>query len=451
MGIQAGAGPVARSRDGTTQGQSLFLLLIVIVPFMSAPAIAGHIINIPGFRIPNLVAGAAFLAYLAGGLAWPRDRLGRNALLAFLLYGAFFAIDFARSLPHLSIMHGRLPDAFPANPREYALSMFVGPLLFAASSVYVLTRLHRPEGISLVVRANGASLFVLSSAIIAMVAFNPDAFLSANRMAMLDMTSSVFGMHYNALGTVFTFCAPLLLFLAIKRGGFWVATFCLALVAVLLLKSRTALLTFAGISALTLVVLGRARVLALATPAVLIGVLLTVGPVLEDLLSQGFTQKSGISLWGLLSGREQGVWMPLIFEWSSNSYRFFFGEGLYGIFTSNILYSGAFFAAGQAHNLYIEFFLDNGVVLTALFLVGVAAWIVWGARLGRRIHSQLYWVLYLCTIAFLLTGITGRRFLPDAENLMMFPIIATLINVARLRLAEMRKGGVTSRSAQTPA
>jgi len=428
-------------------GVAPLLPLIVVMPFMTAPAISGHIIDIPGFRLPNIIAGVAFLVFLAKGASIPRDKLGRAAFFGFLAYAAFFAIDFVRSIPHLHVLHGRFPDAIALDVREYAQSEFIGPLLFAASFVYVLTKLNDADKMTLTIQAIGTSLFILSCVVLTMVAYDPDAFFTANRAPMLDLTRSVLGMHYNAVGTIYAVFAPLLLFMAIKRGGFWTLGFVLALVAVLLLKSRTSMLTFAGISALTLIALGRARILVVAAPVVLVGVLALTGPVLIDLLSQGFTQKSGISLWGILSGREQAMWLPLLFEWFNDPGRLYFGEGLYGILTSNLLFNGVNFAAGQAHNFYLEFFLDNGIFLTLAFFAGLVAWLVWAYRTGRRIRSELYWVLYLCVVSFLITGITGRRFFPDSENILMFPLLGLLFNVARLKVCEQALAARSLRAA----
>ncbi|HEY3779358.1 MAG TPA: hypothetical protein VGL35_15000 [Rhizomicrobium sp.] len=104
--------------------------------------------------------------------------------------------------------------------------------------------------------------------------------------------------------------------------------------------------------------------------------------------------------------------------------------------TSDFLYSfRSTFSAAVAHNFYLEVFLDYGIVAFAGFLCVLIYLLVHGYRLGKRLNCQLYWVFYLCVVSFLIAGFTGRRYFPEPENLLMFPILAALINTARLKLA----------------
>lgn len=412
------------------------------MPLEATPLMAAHIVDIPGFKLPNLIAGSALLFFLAGPAFWPpKDRLERNALIAFLVYLALFSIAFARSLPHIARFHALFPDGYQANVSDYVQSYFVVKVLFALSFVYVLERMCSNEGILHTVSAIAVAMFILSCAVIAVllthesVIWDPDP----GRNSLIALTQDSLGMHYNTIGTIYVITGPLLLFMAIKRGSLWSANFALALVAVLLLKSRTAILAFAGFSALTLIVLGRARTLLAFAPVAIAGALFVLGRMLVQLLTMGIT-KSGISTYALLSGREQAIWLPLLAEWISDRNRLLFGEGLFGVMSSNFLYSArSIFAAGEAHNFYLEFFLDNGIVLFAGFMAALVIWLRWGWRTARRLRSQLFWVLFLCVAAFLVAGLTGRRYLPEAENMLMFPILATMINVARLKMREERK------------
>jgi hypothetical protein len=168
------------------------------------------------------------------------------------------------------------------------------------------------------------------------------------------------------------------------------------------------------------------------------GALVALGPTLIKLMSIGFTQKSGVSLWFLLSGREQAVWLPVIVEWVSDPLRLLFGAGVHGILTSIVISTGASgFKAGQAHNLYLELFLDNGIIVFALILAAIGAWLRWACLLGRRINSGLYWSLYMCVVSFLISGLSGRLYYPVTETYLLFPILALQINVACLKLQRL--------------
>lgn len=416
--------------------------LIAAIPFISAPILNWRIGDIPGLKIPNLLAAFAFLMFASHGISWPKDAIGRRALIGFGCYCGLFLFAFLRSLPHLQTFHALFPDTFSGSPIDYVDSNFALPILFAMTFLYLIVAMRSERRISLVVDAISISMCVLSVSIVVLVAYEPSAFFASDRSAILDLIASSFGLHYNGLATFYTITGPLLLFLGIRRGGFSTFNFFLAFAAVILLKSRTAIVIFAASSVATVIALGRFRSLLVAGPAITFAAIILAGPVLIQLLSTGFTQKSGISLFLLLSGREQAIWIPLLFEWFRDPSHLYFGEGLFGILTSKILFSPAsLFAAGQAHNLYLEFFLDNGAVLTVGFLVALVYGLLRGWALRRRVNSQLYVVLYICIASFLVSGLTGRRFFPDGENLLVFPMLALMLNVARLKLVEAPRNG----------
>ncbi len=414
----------------------MFLFLIGIGPFLASPPMAAPIFGVQSFRMYNLVPGLPLIAFLTGpGVGPGRDTLGRRAYYAFFAYAAFIAFVFLRSLTNLPQFSASWPDLFSDDPRKYLQSYYALPMLVAGSFLYVLTRLNSPRGIARTLEAISLSTLLLSMIVLVAVAYDPAPLFATGRDAMLKLTTDTLAMHYNTVGTILAMTAPLLLYVALKRGGFWGLPYACALAAVLVVKSRTGLLTFAGVSALEMVLLGRAKTLVAAVPVVAVAALAVLGSILVKLLSIGFTQKSGVSLFLLLSGREQAIWLPSIMEWFGHWRRLLFGAGVHGILTSDFIQSGAFgFVAGQAHNLYLEFFLDNGIILLAAFVAIIASLLYRGWKLGRRLKNSLYWTLYLCVVAFLITGLSGRVYYPDLENYLLFPIIAALVNVARLRL-----------------
>jgi hypothetical protein len=75
-------------------------------------------------------------------------------------------------------------------------------------------------------------------------------------------------------------------------------------------------------------------------------------------------------------------------------------------------------------------------VLIVFLLVGIAtAW-----RVGRSLDSDLYWALFACIFGFGIGMMTEREIFPTGENMYAFPIIAMMINLARLRyLTRLKK------------
>jgi hypothetical protein len=280
-------------------------------------------------------------------------------------------------------------------------------------------------------RGIGAAIFILSCVVVLAVVSKPDVYGDPRRFAMANLMTDVLGMHYNGVGTFYITTAPILLYLALKRGSFWTANYFLALLAVTMLESRTALFIFVGMSAATLVALGRARTLVAMAPPVIVVAVVAAGPLLLQLITMGFTTHSGLSWDAFLSGRDDRIWLPLIFEWWSDPQRFWFGAGEHGILTSFLLFSGVVLEAGHSHNAFLDYFLDNGIVLAGALVAAVIGFIVWGWRTGRRLENPLYWALYLSVISFFLGALTGRRFHPEIENAMLFPIVALMIDLAR--------------------
>lgn len=396
-------------------------------------------IFVSSLRMYNIVPLLGMMAFLAGSRIWPPrgSVLERRAFLAFLGYAAFIAVVFVRSVPNLPIFHANWPDIFPLAMRPYLLDGFLLPMLMACSFLYVLRRLNSADDVRRTVEAIVLAVAIMAVVVLAGVLLNPDAFFASDpaRVAILNLMTDMFGLHYNAVGTILAISAPLLLYVALSRGSYWSLPYWLALAAAVAAKSRTGIFVFAGGSVLTMVMLGRARALLAAAPLIGVAAIGLLGATLVKLLSIGVTQKSGLSLYLLLSGRDQAIWLPVILEWVRDPLKLFFGAGAHGILTSVLISSGATgFIAGQAHNLYLEFFVDNGIVLFALFLVSIGAWLRWAWHVGQRIRNGLFWSLYLCVVCFLVTGVSGRLYYPTVENYLLFPLLAVSINVARLRL-----------------
>jgi hypothetical protein len=423
----------ARRAIRPTRAEAFFLLLMLAIPLASSPPMQFHIVELPGAKFANLVAAAFAISWIYD-LSWRRrafTRLERSALIVFLAYILVFVIAFARSIPNLGRLHGMDPDTFPASVMEYALTSLAAPLVYASMFVYVLQNTVASDSISRLLQAIAVSVFLLSCVVITAVASRPETLNDTSRFAMAALTTDVLGLHYNSIGTIYIISGPVLLYLALKQGSFWSANYFIALLAVVLLESRTALLIFVATGAATAIAVGRARVLLTIMPLVVGVAVIAAGTLLVQLLTIGFTQHSGISLTTFLSARDTQIWLPLIFEWWRDPQRFWFGAGEYGILSSFLLYSGVVLAVAHSHNAYLDFFLDNGIVLEGLLLFAIGTFLFWSWRVGRRIKSQLYWVLFISVTAFLMAALTGRHFYPDQEDAFLFPILAVMISVVR--------------------
>jgi hypothetical protein len=166
---------------------------------------------------------------------------------------------------------------------------------------------------------------------------------------------------------------------------------------------------------------------------------------INSLLSIGFAESSETSADAVLTGRVDSIWIPLLNEWTSDIGLFVVGAGRSGMMTSQLWDTGVLIQATHAHNAIINFFLDCGVILSGVLIVLLLVGIATAWRVGRGLNSDLYWALFACVFGFGIGTMTDREILPTAENMHVFPIVAMMINVARLRYLfqlEKRRDGV---------
>jgi O-antigen ligase len=249
---------------------------------------------------------------------------------------------------------------------------------------------------------------------------------------MFELCEKLLGMHYNQVGTIYITAGPLLVYLALRPGVLGKLNLAFAFGMLLVIQSRSALLAFAIAVVITLIVLR--RTLVLTAGAIIAALILVIwqGPTTAALLSVGVSDGDGFSLDGLLTGRVNAIWGPLLDEWFSDPLLLVFGAGRYGIVTSPLWRLGEIMQTTHAHNAFVDFFLDNGIVLTFALIAAIIWWLVWTWRIGRAMQSALFWALFMCPVAYLMGTLTERQFFPAVDNMFLFPILAVTLNVIRV-------------------
>lgn len=430
-----------------------FLLFLFVLPFQRWFFLRNDLFGIQGAKPFNLLS-AVVLAYLMFRGTSPfraTDEIELKSIRIFLLYFAVFCIALVRSIPNAPLFHSRFPNVFPDTYFSYILSACIVPSFYVLPFLFVLTRMCSFRQLDRVTTLICLSILLMSVVFIALVLMNPSVLssgdagemvepVSGSRNAMAELCETYFGIYYNTIGTIYICTMPLLLYKAMTRNTFWIIPLAISLVAVLLLQSRSALVAVAVSFCLFLIL--RRRYLVLILGAAVIGIvsLLWIGPTIDDLLSIGFQSTSGFSANALLTGRVDLIWAPLLGEWTRNIGLFLFGAGRFGMITSQLWYTGGLYHATHAHNAIIDFFLDDGailsVVLIAFLVVGAAtAW-----RAGRTLDSDLYWALFAGMFGFGMGMITEREIFPTIDNMYVFPIVAMMINLARLRYLSQLEG-----------
>jgi hypothetical protein len=373
----------------------------------------------------------------------PTDKIEQRSIRIFLLYFATFTIAFIRSIPNAPLFHSRIPDVFPEAYSDYVLSMYVVPVFYILPFLFILTRLCSFQELERITTVICLSILLLSVAFIMLVLMNPSVLLSGSpdgkaelmsrsRNEMAELCETYFGINYNTIGTIYICTAPLLFYRVLTRKGFWIVPLALSLVAVFLLESRSALVTVVLACCLLLIQRRSYVVLFLGTAVLGITAFLWGGPTIDAILSVGFQNSSDFSANAVLTGRVDFIWVPLLDEWTSDIGLFLFGAGRYGIITSELWYTGALVRATHAHNALIDFFVDCGAIFTSVLIVLLFFGIATAWRVGRKLNNDLYWALFVCLFGFGIGMLTEREIFPTIDSMYVFPILAMMINLARL-------------------
>jgi len=428
-------------------GTFAFLLFVFMLPFQRVPFLDDNVFGIQGFKPFNLLS-AVVLAYLVFQSAplHATDKIEKRSIRIFLLYAATLAIALIRAISNAPLLHSRLPNTFPESYVDFTLSSCIVPAFYILGFLFTLKRMCSSRELERITTVICLSILLFSVAFIALVLMHPSVLLSGGRHelaelagdnrergGMNELCATYFGVHYNTIGTTYICCAPLLLYRALTRSALWIVPLGLSLLAILLLGSRSALITVAVSYCLFLIQRRRFDILILGAAGLGITSLLWVGPTMEAIVSIGFGNSSDFSADALLTGRVDYIWAPLLNEWTSSTGLFLFGAGRFGIVTSQSWDTGALLHMSHAHNAIIDFFVDCGAIFSSVLIIFLMVGIAIAWRVGRRLNSDLYWALFACIFGFGLGMATEREIFPTVDNMYVFPIIAMMINLARLR------------------
>jgi hypothetical protein len=427
-----------------------FLLFIFVLPFQRLIFLQDNLLDIQGLKPFNLLSAVvvAYLVFKRTPLR-PTDKIEQRAIRIFLLYFATFTIAFIRSVPNAPLFHSRIPD-MPEFYSDHVLSLYIVPAFYILPFLFILTRLSSFQELERITTVICLSILLLSVTFIMLVLMNPSVLLSGspddmaelasrNRSEMGELCETYFGVHYNTIGTTYICTAPLLLYRVLTRKRFWIVPLALSLVAVLLLQSRSALVTVMLSCCLLLIQRRSYVILFLGTAVLGITSFLWGGPTIDALLSVGLQNSSEFSADAVLTGRVDFIWVPLLDEWTSDIGLFLFGAGRYGMVTSELWYTGALVQANHAHNALIDFFLDCGAIFTSVLIVLLFVGIATAWRVGRKLNNDLYWALFICLFGFGIGMLTEREIFPTIYNMYVFPIIAMMINLARVCVIDFNR------------
>lgn len=409
----------------------LLFLFILFSPFASAPQLSSNIMGIAGAKPFNLIAALCFAGiFFHGGSLLPVNNAEKKVFFYFSLYFMIFTIASFRTLEYLPLLHWLRPEDFHSSPLRHLLSIYIQPALYFVPFFYIIKHVKEYDDISQTAHVICLSCFILS-AVVLCIAFSNFSQIILSRENVWKIFRSALGMHYNAIGSLYITTYPILLHQAFKKKPFDIINLCLAILAIGLLQSRSTIIVMLLSTYLYLFLSEKKIHIVWLTSVLACFAAAWLPTFLLHTLQTGFDQGD---LNAIFTNRINKIWLPLITEWVSDRNLLLFGKGRYGLMTSTVYNTGYLIKTTHAHNAYIDFFLNCGLILLSL-LLGFIAWAIKSAwETGRKINDPFFWAFLICILAFLFGGFTQRDFLPKHENLFLFPVVALMINYTLLRV-----------------
>jgi len=250
------------------------------------------------------------------------------------------------------------------------------------------------------------------------------------RSELVDVFSGSLGLHYNNAATIIMIGLPIAFGFSLQYGQKYMVFVLLMLTALFLSSSRGALL--GGVSACMFVaymsVGGKfksiIRIFGLAVGMVVIS---------NGLLSFLSNGESGLTMNQLSSGRIELMWLPLLGELFTDSFKLIFGLGMFGMIQLDSYVSvHDFYQATHAHNAYLNLLVDGGLIFLGLLIFSLTVLFTKAMKIGADLSSPLYFGLLASTVGYLITGIFGRQFFPNLDSMMLFPVLALILAYNRV-------------------
>lgn len=409
--------------------KTLLFFFLLVSPYANTPFLSENIMGIAGAKPFNLIAAlclAGMFFHRAGSI--PDDDGEKKVRRYFYLYFLIFTIASFRTLEYLPLLHQLRPDEFHGSALRHLLSSYVQPALYLIPFLYIVQHIKSGEDISQTVRVISISCFVLSIFVL-LFSLPNISLIMQSRQSTKMIFNAYLGMHYNAVGSLYITVFPILIHQAFKKHPFDILNFLLAVVVIGLLQSRSTLLVVLVSMYLYLFIAGERVHILWVTSILACFVVAWLPFFLFRTFRTGFEQGD---INAIFTNRINLIWKPLMAEWLGNKSLLLFGKGRYAMMTSAAYGTGRILDTTHAHNAYIDFFVNCGVILLLLFLGFIIRFMKLAWDKGRKCKDGLFSALFICILAFLIGGLTQRDFLPKHENLFLFPITALLINYTLL-------------------
>lgn len=420
----------------STLMQHPFLALVLLVmPFSNSGVLSQNILGITGMKPFNLLAilMVGFWVMKGGRVLSFKDKIDKKATMLFYCYIVVFGIQFVRSFLNYDVLLIRLGGEFASSSLGYLLSYGVKSLLLTLSFVYICQLIRSKKQLHGVIAILTVSILVFSC-VSMMLSFGiQTSGLQRNSVAKVFMDN--LGLHYNNVATIIMLGIPLVFGISMELGKryFWILIF---LTAALISAGSRGAISSAALGTMFVFFLTFANSNSnskIKTFVIIVSCFVLVAMSSGAIITFISGGEAEASFAEASNGRWDLMWLPLFSELIQKPLAMIFGYGMFGMVQSDsYIYVRDFYQATHAHNAYLNLLVDAGLIVLLPFVITCIVLFKKALRYGKHIKSPIFYGLLGSFIAFMIASLSGRQFLPNLDNMMLFPVVALIICYVRL-------------------
>jgi hypothetical protein len=405
----------------------LLMIMLFIFPFSGTEAFRAALADIPGFKPLQLLS----LALMAVALMNLRNAVRPPAAVVFffMVIIVVFSITFLRSLPNLDNINQIQTERLSV--MRYFLSEYFKHMIYFIPAIIIAHFVYTARDLERVASTINWSITLLSVVIITFYFINADMVQDPRDTRRLYSES--FGLHTNSIVNYYILGFPFILAeLFRKKSLIPVIKIALCAAAVAFLFSRSAYFLLVASFFIYLYLSKRARWLPVVVLLILASILIIPESV-KQRATKGFETGDRNEL---LAGRVDHIWLPLLEEAAgSDPKTILFGNGRYAMVSTDVHKKRSVIQAMHPHNMYLEAFLDAGLV-GLLIMLSLFAYLVVKAYRHLKLAENTPYKEYLiatitAVLCFLISGMTDRTFFPDEINGYLWVIVGLALVLCR--------------------
>lgn len=282
-----------------------------------------------------------------------------------------------------------------------------------------------PEGIDKVIRILACSTMLIAAFMIMMYLLKVSD--RSNFETIRAELAAWVGMHGNDISNYCILAFPVILAWTLtKKSVLPVLSLCAIVAGTLLTFSRTGYFLIIMGLFLYLMFSGRLKWLPVTVTVLAVVLMLFIPDMILERAVMGLSEGDANEL---SAGRVNYLWVPLLHELINDSQKILFGMGRFGITHTDAWIQGRISNYVHAHNVFLDFVLDMGIIGLSIILILFAMVMVYFFKTAKKAKETLPYYSNLLNgclvsiICFLIAGMTGRSFFPNQGNFYLWIVL----------------------------